>query len=283
MQALTSNPRNHPTWHPIGDENWTNFFSLELFGRPRDPGKIPGYPAQKVWFPWFEGHTALFGPHPFTWKTPTPPENTRTQKFGFVLIFRAWILLLFPVWWPLQAPRRTAASEGCISSRKRRSFEVSGGGGIQEERGRWGGKKGGKKDAQKGSAVVYSVIVCSRIVCTLATPLQESPQQTKPKKGPKRKVHEFRPFLCEFWCLSLGKQARFTNWTFVPECPCEKFMNWPFFGLFCQGHSWPLFLLMLRLDNLRFEQCDASWKAAFAVLRTIELKKSLVKALHGGL
>ena len=25
--------------------------------------------------------------------------------------------------------------------------------------------------------------------------LQESPRQTKPKKGPKRKVHEFRPFL----------------------------------------------------------------------------------------
>ena len=25
---------------------------------------------------------------------------------------------------------------------------------------------------------------------------QESPRQTKPKKGPKRKVHEFRPFLC---------------------------------------------------------------------------------------
>ena len=24
---------------------------------------------------------------------------------------------------------------------------------------------------------------------------QESPRQTKPKKGPKRKVHEFRPFL----------------------------------------------------------------------------------------
>ena len=34
-------------------------------------------------------------------------------------------------------------------------------------------------------------------------------------------------------CFSLGKQARFTNWTSVPECPCEKFMNWPFlwFGL----------------------------------------------------
>ena len=38
-----------------------------------------------------------------------------------------------------------------------------------------------------------------RILLTLAVseiqPLQESPRQTKPKKGPKRKVHEFRPFL----------------------------------------------------------------------------------------
>ena len=61
---------------------------------------------------------------------------------------------------------------------------------------------------------------------------QESPRQTKPKKGPKRKVHEFYPFLCEFWRFSLGKQARFTSRTFVPDCPCEKFMNWPFFGWF---------------------------------------------------
>ena len=37
-------------------------------------------------------------------------------------------------------------------------------------------------------------------------PLQESPRQTKPKKGPKRKVHEFRPFL---WILVffLGKTS----------------------------------------------------------------------------
>ena len=65
---------------------------------------------------------------------------------------------------------------------------------------------------------------------------QESPRQTKPKKGPKRKLHEFRPFL---WILvfflrktstihiellfgnALGK----SSWTdlslvwFVPECP----------------------------------------------------------------
>ena len=25
------------------------------------------------------------------WKTPAPPENIRTQKFGFVLFFRAWV------------------------------------------------------------------------------------------------------------------------------------------------------------------------------------------------
>ena len=65
-----------------------------------------------------------------------------------------------------------------------------------------------------------------------------APLQTKPKKGPKRKVHDFCPFFCEFWCFSLGKQARFTSRTFVPECPREKFMNWPFFGLVCRGHSW---------------------------------------------
>ena len=37
----------------------------------------------------FEGHTELFGPHPFTWKTPTPSENIRTQKFRFGFLFRA--------------------------------------------------------------------------------------------------------------------------------------------------------------------------------------------------
>ena len=47
--------------------------------------------------------------------------------------------------------------------------------------------------------------------CSSGSLIQERFQanQTKLKKGPKRKVHEFRPFLCEFWCFSLGKQARF--------------------------------------------------------------------------
>ena len=31
----------------------------------------------------FEGHTELFGPHPFTCKIPTPPEGFRTKKFVF--------------------------------------------------------------------------------------------------------------------------------------------------------------------------------------------------------
>ena len=46
------------------------------------------------------------------------------------------------------------------------------------------------------------------------------------------------PHFCEFWCFSLGKQARKVYRTFVPECPCEKFMNRPFFGLVCRGHFW---------------------------------------------
>ena len=36
-----------------------------------------------------EAHAQLFDPHPFTWKTPTPPEGVQTQKFVFVLLFLA--------------------------------------------------------------------------------------------------------------------------------------------------------------------------------------------------
>ena len=56
--------------------------------------------------------------------------------------------------------------------------------------------------------------------------IRESPRQTKPKKGPKRKVHELRPSLCEFWCFSLGEQARFTS-NFCSGMPPGKFMNRP--------------------------------------------------------
>ena len=40
---------------------------------------------------------------------------------------------------------------------------------------------------------------------------QESARQTKSKKGPKRKVHEFRPFFVNDCVYFLGKQARFTS------------------------------------------------------------------------
>ena len=63
-------------------------FFLKLFGHPRDiPAKSRDIPPKKFGFPGFEGHTELFGPHPFVWKTPTPPENIRAQKFRFGFVF----------------------------------------------------------------------------------------------------------------------------------------------------------------------------------------------------
>ena len=35
----------------------------------------------------FEGHAELFGPHPFTWKTPTPPEISGTESLGLGSFF----------------------------------------------------------------------------------------------------------------------------------------------------------------------------------------------------
>ena len=57
---------------------------------------------------------------------------------------------------------------------------------------------------------------------------QESPRQTKhQRKGQNEKyLMNFAHFSVNSGVFSLGKQARFTHWTFVPECPCEKFMNW---------------------------------------------------------
>ena len=75
----------------IGNENSTQTFFLKLFGHLRDiPAKSRDIPPKKFGFPGFEGHTELFGPHPFTWKTPTPPENIRTKKFRFGFLFLAW-------------------------------------------------------------------------------------------------------------------------------------------------------------------------------------------------
>ena len=62
------------------------------------------------------------------------------------------------------------------------------------------------------------------------------------------------PIFVNSGVFSLGKQARFTYRTFVPECRWEKFMNWPFFGLVCRGHlsnSWVFFVWTLGKEGLR--------------------------------
>ena len=73
----------------IGAKIEHKLFSQTFRATPGYPGKIQGSPAKNFNFPGFEGHTELFGPHPFTWKTPIPPENVRTEKFGFGFLFRA--------------------------------------------------------------------------------------------------------------------------------------------------------------------------------------------------
>ena len=75
----------------LGKGNWTQIFLLKLFGRPWDiPAKSRDILPKKFDFPGFEGRIELFGPHPFTWKTPTPLENIRTKKFGFGFLFPPW-------------------------------------------------------------------------------------------------------------------------------------------------------------------------------------------------
>ena len=79
--------------HKIGAKEWTHYFFYKIFGHSRDipATKIqnPGIARLKV-FPWVLRDILNFCPHPFTWKTPTPPENIRTKNFRFVLLFGAW-------------------------------------------------------------------------------------------------------------------------------------------------------------------------------------------------
>ena len=91
FMSIVRRPGRPVIWVP--DKNRTQTpFSQTFQALPGSPGKIPDIPPKKFDFPGFEGHIELFGPHPFTWKTgsPTPPDNIRTQKLGFVLFSRAW-------------------------------------------------------------------------------------------------------------------------------------------------------------------------------------------------
>ena len=70
-----------------------NLFSQTFRAPPGYPGKSQDIPPKKFGFLGFEGHTELFGPHPFTWKSPTPPEEIRTKKFWFGFLFSSLKLL----------------------------------------------------------------------------------------------------------------------------------------------------------------------------------------------
>ena len=67
--------------------------------------------------------------------------------------------------------------------------------------------------------------------------------RSRPGKPNQRKVQneKFINFahFCEFWCFSLGKQARFTL-NFCSRMPLRKVYEPTFLGLVCRGHSWKL-------------------------------------------
>ena len=51
--------------------------------------KVPGYPAKKFGLTGFRGTSRIFGPHPFTWKTPHPTGRYPDPKmFGFAFPFQ---------------------------------------------------------------------------------------------------------------------------------------------------------------------------------------------------
>ena len=70
------------------------FFGFSNFsGTSRMSQKNPGISRQKSLVSLgFERHTELFGPHPFTWKTPTPPQRAlRSKKFNPDRKFQSWL------------------------------------------------------------------------------------------------------------------------------------------------------------------------------------------------
>ena len=61
------------------------------------------------------------------------------------------------------------------------------------------------------------------------------PVKPNQRKGQNEKFMNFAHFVNSGVFPQENKHD--SHWTFVPECPREKFMNWPFFGLVCRGHS----------------------------------------------
>ena len=59
---------------------------------PRAEPKSRDIPPKKFDFPGFEGHTELFGPHPFVWKTPHParkyPDSLCGPNWGLFFVLK---------------------------------------------------------------------------------------------------------------------------------------------------------------------------------------------------
>ena len=79
---------------------------------------------------------------------------------------------------------------------------------------------------------------CTSKLCCLDN--QESPPQTKPKKGPKRKVHEFRPFL---WIpvFFLRKTSTIHTLNFCSRMPLRKVHELTFLWFGLPGRHWRQF------------------------------------------
>ena len=65
--------------------------------------------------------------------------------------------------------------------------------------------------------------------------IRSRPGKPNQRKGQNEKFMNFARF-CEFWCFSLGKQARFTL-NFCSGMPPRKVHELTFFSLVCRGHS----------------------------------------------
>ena len=86
----------------MGRELNTNLFFSNFSGAPGISQQNPRISRQKsLVSPGFEGHTELSGPHPFTWKTPTPPENIRTKEFWVWVPFSSLTLVAHDCGYPL--------------------------------------------------------------------------------------------------------------------------------------------------------------------------------------
>ena len=86
---ILSSPANLWAVPPVlGAKNWTQTFLSQAFRAPPGyPGKIPGYPAKKVWFTWFLGTYRTFWPPPLHVEDHYPTGKYPDSK--------VWVCALF--------------------------------------------------------------------------------------------------------------------------------------------------------------------------------------------